>query len=200
MNEKTENIKIREDLGKSEVRGANLMSYFMTINDEKIGKLLAAYGFNALEPEKWYSMAKANGCLEVIADESMVNLVTWGMEVGRFVASQIPEGVPLPAVIENLDNTYREGHRGEEIGGFAIVSRPVDGKFTAEVRATTPYPDDFEFGIFYSIVNSLSKGEYGIAYGTNEKGEYIRREMDNPYTVFEVKPRENNPSKRFARN
>ncbi len=199
MDEKLENLKLRDDLGTSQVRGANLLSYFMSIKDDKSTAILKQYGLDNLDPDEWYSMAKANGCLEVIAEQSMVNLVTWGMEVGRFLASQVPEGVPMIAVVEDIENTYQEGHRGDEIGKIEILTKQSDNGVVVEVQAGSPYPDDFEFGIFYSIVNALSNGTYGVAYGVDEDDNFIRRDFGSPYTTYIIKPREASASKRFAR-
>jgi hypothetical protein len=111
--------------------------------------IMAKYGLDNLEPEKWYPAHLWMDALNELSKMPNVssNFVAIGMEIGKIVP--MPPDMPNPTLGQVLmiwDGLYQYLHRNGDAG--QIKCEKVSDQHYKTIH-TDLYPDEFSYGILY---------------------------------------------------
>ncbi len=140
-----------------EVKGEVVLSFvavmgaFRRLADE----ILAKNGIVDPRPGKWYSQQAWLNSFKAITEEI-------GPKTLFVLARQIPLAAPIPPELDtlekalfNLDRSYRETHRGGDVGHYIFYKT---GERCGRVETRNPYPCDFDRGLLDALAHRLEAG------------------------------------------
>lgn len=166
----------------AEVIGAVVAGYLGAYDRESIEPHLEKYQLQDVDPNEWYPLYQFIETIRAVGAgvSGMQNLVSWAMRVGPMTVQQA--GVTdLKQFFGGIEQVYNTVHRGEGIG-YIRAEFESDEKFT--IKSATPYPDHFEYGIYYSQVRTLLPEEIYFMMEYDESVQ--RRDMGGAVTHYKV--------------
>jgi hypothetical protein len=149
-----------------EVLGQSMLSVIAGMS-ASARPLLAKYGLDKLEAEKWYKLQPILDFYREISQSknAKLNLTSTG--------TKVPENAIFPPEIDSiqkaflsLDDAYHINHRNGDIGHYTptvVNSRQID------VLAETPFPCDLDYGIILGLARRFkpANGVLAVYHDTN---------------------------------
>ncbi|MFZ4816587.1 MAG: hypothetical protein ACOYL5_18780 [Phototrophicaceae bacterium] len=137
---------------QNETLGSAVLAIIAAIDYRDISSILQQYGLRDIQPDGWYSQQTELDIMKAIMGKGgMMDMVSIGMK--------IPDVVEYPMQIKTvkealtmLDAGYQHSHRGENIGHFKFEETSEN---SLRMEAHTPYPSDFDYGLFYRLVQKF---------------------------------------------
>ena len=135
-----------EVLGEVVLSLVNVMGAFKGISLE----ILRDNGIEDPKPDDWYPQQAWLDSFKVIAEKIGPNTL---YQVGRQIPAQynFPSGMhTLDSVMTDLDEAYRQAHRGGEVGHYHWQ---VLGLSLGQMTCDNPYPCEFDRGIISALAH-----------------------------------------------
>jgi hypothetical protein len=164
------------------VLGQTVAAFSSNLQAEEIAHLLPKYGFDQIDPEKWYPHQNWMNLLQEISQitDGETSLVAFGKEVVR-TAAMPPELDSIPKVLDALHAIHHINLRNiPEEEGYKIEHL---GEGHALVYHNTPNPDTAIYGFLWGLAARFKAPNetFTVVQVPNPKPDEI------PGTVFEVK-------------
>jgi hypothetical protein len=136
----------------TEIIGATVLSLVQNMTAADFAPLLSKYGFDKIDPDKWYPLQDFVDLLAELTQHPKLtlSLVAIGMSIAE-VAPMPPELVnaPFSKLVEGWNEHYHASTRNGEVGDKTTIK--VADRHYKIVHDQTIMPDDLEYGVLYGF-------------------------------------------------
>jgi hypothetical protein len=167
----------------AEIQGKMMNTFLTALRQTNIDDYSEEYGFISIENNGWYALRPFLAMLDEITHAkagNMFDLVSFGMKVADLTAPDANQ-TSFESFIQKIDQVYTTHHRGE---GMGDLSSQFINERHVEIISRTPYPDDYEYGLFYQYAKRLlPRGSHFIM---RYKESEPRRKRGGARTIYRV--------------
>jgi hypothetical protein len=157
-------------LPEAEVHGLAVKAFIAGMTDPS-NPIPARHGFvGEIDENAWYPRKDYLAMLNDLAEHSYIlDMVSVGLQISRY-APMPPHVNSIESVLQNLDNSYRMGHRNvAEDEGLAY--QKIDER-TYYIVSRNPYLPNLEYGVIFGLVERFAPQDIRFSVYLEEEGEY----------------------------
>lgn len=137
----------------AQVYGPTMAAFYKSINFDNFEAILKENGISDIKDE-WYPQQLWLDIFNQI--ESSEDLVSIGMKITE--TAHMPHhllSMPFQEFMHHFNDNYRANNRGADIGSINCIV--VEHNHIVMVDKT-PYPDEFVYGVYYSLARQFLAG------------------------------------------
>ena len=109
---------------------------------------LEKYNLRNFELEQWYPQASILKVFHDWYNQGTFNMVLFGMQIPHVIKLP-PVETPIAELFPVINDFYQQHHRNGYAGEYRYEAT---SEHSGVLKAHSPYPSDFDYGIIYQIV------------------------------------------------
>jgi hypothetical protein len=138
----------------AQILGQMCLAFLAAITLDEFSPILKKYGFEQIEPDRWYPQQNVLNIFREIADDAngSQNLVAVGVKAADYAVLP-PELNTVEKGLLALQMSYQMNHANiPQDEGYAVE---ITGPGSAYIKTDLPYPDDLMYGTIWGFVRKI---------------------------------------------